>query len=45
MSRDEEMYPDPDQFKPERFMNLSHEEAAEIDPKNYVFGFGRRYVD
>ena len=44
MSRDEEVYENPDQFKPERFLSLSPTEAAEVDPKNYIFGFGRRCV-
>ncbi|THU98501.1 cytochrome P450 [Dendrothele bispora CBS 962.96] len=39
--RDPKTYSDPDKFSPERFMESpSHEK--EKDPKNYVFGFGRR---
>ena len=40
MSRDKDQYgPDPDAFKPERFL-----ESKIRDPTQYVFGFGRRYV-
>ena len=44
--RDETMYPDPHAFKPERWLHKSEEEEEEQrrDPRNYVFGFGRRYV-
>ena len=40
--RDEEVYPEPDTFQPERFLNLNAEQRATRDPRNYVFGFGRR---
>ncbi|KAG6883716.1 hypothetical protein C0993_004338 [Termitomyces sp. T159_Od127] len=39
---DEEMYPDPNSFKPERFEGLDPKEAKRLDPMNYVYGFGRR---
>ncbi|KAF9531320.1 cytochrome P450 [Crepidotus variabilis] len=50
MMRDPNVYPDPDAFKPERFLDLdgsgsgsvSKEEAKRMNPKNFVFGFGRR---
>ncbi|KAI0720390.1 cytochrome P450 [Fomitopsis betulina] len=35
-------YPDPESFMPERFETLSTEELDQIDPRNVVFGFGRR---
>ncbi|KDQ64908.1 hypothetical protein JAAARDRAFT_28562 [Jaapia argillacea MUCL 33604] len=35
---DPEMYPDPTEFKPERFMGSS----PATDPRPFVFGFGRR---
>lgn len=35
-------YPDPDEFYPERFENLDKETSDRLDPRNYVFGFGRR---
>ncbi|KAI6044587.1 cytochrome P450 [Pisolithus marmoratus] len=43
--RDETLYPEPDAFKPERFLSpASDMDAAERrrDPRTYVFGFGRR---
>ncbi|KAH9919731.1 cytochrome P450 [Fomitopsis serialis] len=42
MSRDEDLYPDPDRFDPERFLNICAETAETRDPRNFVFGFGRR---
>jgi len=42
MSRDERVYPDAEAFRPERFQNLDRETAEYMDPRNYVFGFGRR---
>ncbi|KAG2140996.1 cytochrome P450 [Suillus clintonianus] len=38
MSRDKEMYPDPLEFRPERFLGPS----PQLDPHKFVFGFGRR---
>ena len=42
MMRDEETYPDPDSFRPERFFN--DDGTLNNDTAQYVFGFGRRYV-
>jgi len=42
LSRDERVYPDAEAFRPERFHNLDRATAEYMDPRNYVFGFGRR---
>ena len=44
MLRDESVYPDASTFKPERFMEVDPEKQKLMDPRNYVFGFGRRRV-
>ncbi|KAL0567928.1 hypothetical protein V5O48_014070 [Marasmius crinis-equi] len=41
MMHDEDVYPDPDVFDPDRFSGL-HGRKIEDDPRNIVFGFGRR---
>lgn len=38
MSRDPGNYPDPEEFRPERFLD----NAGRDDPNAFVFGFGRR---
>jgi len=41
ISRDPEHYPDPDEFKPERFLKADSGNQP-MDPRLYVFGIGRR---
>ena len=43
MLRDESIYPDASTFKPERFMEADPEKKKLMDPRNYIFGFGRRW--
>lgn len=40
-TQDSNIYPEPMSFKPERFLKTDNHEA-EPDPRNLVFGFGRR---
>jgi len=45
MLRNEKIYPNPDAFYPERFLSKSQEgleKGLNRDPRDYVFGFGRR---
>ena len=45
MLHDENLYPDPDSFKPERYLEKATPEMEKRrNPKNVVFGFGRRQV-
>ena len=46
MLHNEEEYPQPEKFLPERFIASSDNAAAPVprDPRTLVFGFGRRYV-
>lgn len=38
MSQDEDVFPNPDEFRPERYL------GADAPNVSFVFGFGRRYV-
>lgn len=43
IARDETVYPEPNAFKPERFLvPVDSETKKRMDPRNYVFGAGRR---
>ncbi|EGO28626.1 hypothetical protein SERLADRAFT_413459 [Serpula lacrymans var. lacrymans S7.9] len=42
MLQDPEIYPEPEKFRPERFMEMTAEDAERYDPRGPVFGFGRR---
>jgi hypothetical protein len=46
MTRDEQMYPEAELFSPERFMDQDQngKEADQTDPRDFIFGFGRRQV-
>jgi cytochrome P450 len=38
------MYPDPEVFNPGRFLKNGNLNKDVCDPKEYAFGFGRRYI-
>ena len=47
MLHDPTLYPDPDEFKPERFLPTDENgnpKKVQMDPRKIAFGFGRRYV-
>lgn len=43
MLHDESVYPEPFEFKPDRFMKDGQLNLAVRDPAHAAFGFGRRY--
>jgi len=44
MLHDEEVYPDPSTFKPERFLTKDGKIDPNVrDPTDIAFGFGRRW--
>ncbi|KAH9856113.1 cytochrome P450 [Lenzites betulinus] len=42
MTQDPEVYAQPEKFDPERHLRMSPADAERLDPRNIVFGFGRR---
>jgi cytochrome P450 len=44
MLRDEEIYPDPELFNPDRFIRDGKLDFGKRNPVDIVFGFGRRCV-
>ncbi|KAH9934613.1 cytochrome P450 monooxygenase, partial [Amylocystis lapponica] len=42
MTRDETVFPEPEIFRPERFEKMATFTSELTDPRNLVFGFGRR---
>ncbi|KAF9264300.1 cytochrome P450 [Marasmius fiardii PR-910] len=40
--RDETLFPNAEVFDPERFLDVDPQLKAKRDPRNYIFGFGRR---
>jgi cytochrome P450 len=44
MTRDEEVYPNAESFKPERFIKDGALNKKIKDPRDIVFGFGRRCI-
>jgi cytochrome P450 len=44
MLHDENDYPDPESFKPERYLKNGLPDLTVRDPTTIVFGFGRRWA-
>ncbi len=44
MTRDTRHYPDPEEFKPERYLKDGKLNPEVLDPGDFGFGYGRRSV-
>ena len=44
MLNDEREYPEPHEFKPERFLKNGKLDSSVTDPMEIAFGFGRRWA-
>ncbi|EPS93957.1 hypothetical protein FOMPIDRAFT_48923 [Fomitopsis schrenkii] len=44
IARDPDNYVDPDKFLPERYLDMDTRTLEKTDPREIIFGFGRRYV-
>jgi cytochrome P450 len=42
MLKDDQVYPEPHEFKPERFLKNGKLDSSVRDPMDIAFGFGRR---
>ena len=42
MSQDPHAFPSPEQFRPERWLEMDAHTAEAVNPRKFVFGFGRR---
>ena len=43
MTQNPEVYSKPENFDPDRYLRMSTDESERMDPRNIVFGFGRRF--